>query len=253
MFTNKYCLQIRESQIRLDFKITDILIQVSRFKNLEQLDLLILPNIEQNIDIYYYLKLIGKNCQKLRKFRVEFQSKVQLSEPFFNLFNNNFLILEKFEICSFSNFIGKIENLKCCERLSYLSLFIPKLYVSDLENIHLYLPQLKTLKLTVDNIILTEEIIQSIVQIKQLLFLVLAIKNNDNHENFSDDSFYNLIFNSNTINHFVLAQNTKITKRKLKLLIECAKLNPYNRYEFYFNGNIVPYGNENLPKNLKMI
>jgi hypothetical protein len=93
------------------------------------------------------LILIGKKCINLKSFRIESRDvfKIKAFENFGDFYGIQKLCVEVLKETNNAN-LGSIESLKNCKNLIHLELEIHSLMDQNLENIHLFLPNLKSFK-----------------------------------------------------------------------------------------------------------
>jgi len=246
------CIKIGDNNNEvISSDINQIFKQMVRFANLEYLRI--------NLKSYFGqpfadgLKMIGRMCTKLKFFSFESYDTIIL-ENVFQLFEN-FKALEYFSLhCRYLYRFESVESVdqtvnygrvKCfenCKNLLYLKLNLLHLNDSNLENIDLYLPNLKLIELKSSKN-LTNQSLSLIAKLRGLKSLRISCSNE-----ISDTSISNLIDSCPLLNDIYFDGNPNISKDVIETLITKAKKNEKIEYKFYYSG--IPIKIPSIPSNL---
>ena len=121
---------------------------IARFENLKQLKLSF-SNSETTEPIVKSLAMIGKNCNKLLKLDLSFESSVPKS--IFYLFSH-FKALKKLKITlpEYTVLSGSVECFKHCKQLNDIDINYPELREDFFTNIASFVPKLQSLRIITD-------------------------------------------------------------------------------------------------------
>jgi hypothetical protein len=247
------CIKIGDSNNEvIGSDINIIFTQISRFVKLEYLKL--------NMNSYFGqpfsqgIQIIAQNCTQLKFFDFESYDTIIL-ENFFQLFekfrsleylNLHCRYLYRYEsIESVNQFVnyGKVKCLENCKNLKRLKLNLLYLNDSNLENIDLYLPNLKLIELKSTKH-LTIKSLHSIAKLKQLTTLRVCCTHYLN-----ESSICHLINSCPLLNNIYFDGNPNINRDIIEALITKARKNQKINYQFYYSGVPVQY-EALIPSNL---
>jgi hypothetical protein len=246
-FTSIYRKQIKKISLEVRSEIISFLDELSRFEKLENLQIRIRLQNSLNLDLEIEnlfnpkangLNSIAKNCKSLRNLRIDvlfFVCNNHLKDKNLCELFSGFNALEKLTLYLKLNNIN-VEPLKNCEKLKYLELNAYHLRSKALENIDLYLPNLKTIVIhfTFDYRY-NSGIFRKLSKCKNLTKLVIYVENSQIF-----DSLINYVLKicSNIREIYFDGIHFQITRKTLDLLNNYAKNNPKFDYEFNNKLNI---------------
>jgi hypothetical protein len=234
-----------------------VLNQLSRFVVLQQLMITINITSNSNLEIEYLFKpkengliSIANKCKSLKSLNIDmlFHITNQLKDE--NLCENfsGFTALEKLIFSpKFSELNNiNIEPLKNCKNLNHLELNVYPLRSKALENIDLYLPNLKTIVVYLNySFRYNSGIFRKLAKCKSLTKLVINI---DYSQIFDSLINYVLKICSKIREIYFDGIRFKITRKTLDLLNNYAKNNPKFDYEF---NNKLKNDEEFFPNHIK--
>jgi hypothetical protein len=258
-FTSLYHKQIERIYLEIRSEMNVVLNQLSRFVVLQQLMITINITSNSNLEIEYLFKpkengliSIANKCKSLKSLKIDMLSHItnQLKDE--NLCENfsGFTALEKL---IFSPKFGELNNiniepLKNCKNLNHLELNVYALRRKALEDIDLYLPNLKTIVIYLNYSFrykFNSGIFRKLAKCKSLTKLVINI---DYSQIFDSLINYVLKICSKIREIYFDGIHFKITRKTLDLLNNYAKNNPKFDYEF---NNKLKKDEEIFPNDIK--
>jgi hypothetical protein len=235
-FTEIYHKQIKKIHLNIDSNFNNYLVELSRFERLEALHICIRV---LELDLVIDKKLIsnGLNYKNLKYLGLIIPYSVPFSkgENIFGLFSG-YIGLEKLIITNDEikmiepKIFSKIESLKDCKKLKCLALDF-QMCANLLEDINLYLPNLKILVIQLsENFKTDSEILQSVAKTKNLMKLIVSIRE------MTDSIVSNVMEISYVREIYFDANSIKITRNTFELLYQRSKSD--NKFEFELNSKL---------------
>jgi hypothetical protein len=222
-FADIYCKQIKKLHlIRFPFLYLNRLLKnLWRFENLEDLKIHISFYKQE---IYNEFQLMANKIKKLKRLQVYTVDDLKINE-FFEIIGS-FKSLEQlyFEDSGISSEpkLRNLFSLKSCEKLKIIHLRAYYLSGKSLEDIHLYLPQLKSVSLCMPDI--TNKTMINLAKLQNLFKLEIR-------SNITVSGVCEFIKISPNIKTIILNE-TYLDEKIIEALIERAKNNPKLKYEF---------------------
>ncbi len=232
-FTEIYHKQIEKIHLSIDSNFNNYLVELSRFERFEalhicirvlKLDLVIDKELILNGLNYKHLKYLGL----IIPYSVPFSKDENICGLFSGYIGLEKLIIRSDEMkMTDPKIFSKVESLKC-EKLKCLAIdFL--MCANPLEDINLYLPNLKTLVIQLtENFKTDSEILQSLAKTKNLMKLIVSIRE------MTDSIVSNVMeISYNVIEIYFDANSIKITRNTFELLYQRSKSD--NKFEFQLN------------------
>jgi hypothetical protein len=240
-FTSLYHKQIERIYLEIRSEMNVFLDELSRFEKLQEFKVTVNITSNSNLEIEYLFKpkengliSIGNKCKSLKSLKIDMLSYITNQLKDYNLCQNfsGFTALEKLIFSpKLSGLINmNIEPLKNCQNLNHLNLNVYHLRRKALENIDLYLPNLKTIVINLNySFRYNSGIFRKLAKCKSLTKLVINI-------NYSEifDSLINYVLKicSKIRGIYFDGIHFNITRKTLDLLNNYAKNNSKFDYEF---------------------
>jgi hypothetical protein len=172
----------------------DLLSNISRFRNLEKLELqtnICIKTDEQIIDDY--IKRLAENCSQLKDLDLRIYDENLVTDQIFYAFEK-FTSLVKLVLIINDNekkFEGSVECFRFCSNLKLFDIAYKKLDEIFFKDIHLFLPKLRSFSIDCESE-LTDETIFSLSKLKNLKELYLR-KSLSSNKLITDESVCELI------------------------------------------------------------
>jgi hypothetical protein len=246
LFTDKYYKQMKKIILSLNTKdlpkedTNNSLIELSRFENLQILDLTLKHNKLNTVStIDSGLLAISEKCLKLKSFKFIMFGQTLIKTNLFQLFSHfDYLNELKIKNLDLSQKVGKhsnpntIECFKNMHNLTKLDLMLSFLSDKHLKHIDLYLPKLSSFKVSSDKTF-TDKTLRYLSKMSHLSHIEINAFNCLLNRHITDSGVCHLIDNCVNIKTISLKCYTNITLQSIYAFIRRALSKP--RIEFTFS------------------
>jgi hypothetical protein len=195
---------------------------ISRFQNLEKLDLQIDFGVGNDEQIDDYIKRLAENCSQLKDLDLRIYNENLVTDQIFYAFEK-FSSLVKLVLLINDNekkFEGSVECFRFCSNLKLLDISYKKLNENFFKDIHLFLPELRSIRIHCESE-LTDETIFSLSKLKNLKEFDLR-KSISSNKLITDESVCELINSCENIELISFSARPKITNKIIETLINLA-------------------------------
>jgi hypothetical protein len=226
ILSDKYYNKLRKIKI-YSFSLESIepltlMSSISRFQNLEKLELQIDSFVTDVQTIDDYIKRLAKNCTQLKDLDLAICSENLVTDRLFFAFQE-FSSLVKLNLYindREKKFEGSVKCFRFCSNLKLLNMTFKGLNDEFFKDIHIFLPHLKIVKIDCDSE-LTDETIFSLSKLKKLKEFEFR-KSNSSNKSITDESVCELINSCENIEFISFNARPKITNKTIESLIDLA-------------------------------